>query len=367
MLAYRSKTLLPLYDPTNSRDHAPVVELADYNDDASFTTTADCRATTLVQARSLLQECEAGIHTEAEWRKRPSHPPLAGLTPRVEATRWSALDTAVREVGAETSANQHVVKIVLRSMTLRLEIAGKTVHDGAVVPGTLHVTEPGAPARGLFRGPYDILHLHVPNELIAECTRSMDLEPRSGPALPWTLGLVQDPTVERLGRALLTADQIGGAFRPLYADCLGVAIVTRLLSHTGAGSASAGRASAGLPKWRLRRAIDLIEARLGEPVTLADMAAVTGLSRMHFAAQFKASTGLRPHEYLLRRRIERAQEMLLIADLAVVDVALSVGFQTQSHFTTTFARLVGRTPHAWRVAQFGRMSHSPAGGAGRNP
>ena len=72
---------------------------------------------------------------------------------------------------------------------------------------------------------------------------------------------------------------------------------------------------------------------------------------MHFAAQFKAATGLRPHEYLLRRRVERAQEMLAQTDMSVVDVALSVGFQSQSHFTVVFNRFVGHPPHAWRQSQ----------------
>jgi AraC family transcriptional regulator len=79
-------------------------------------------------------------------------------------------------------------------------------------------------------------------------------------------------------------------------------------------------------------------------VSLADMASEVGLTRMHFAAQFKAATGLRP-------RIERAQEMLVGTDMSLVDVALAVGFQTQSHFTTIFRRFVGQSPLAWRESR----------------
>jgi AraC-like DNA-binding protein len=85
-----------------------------------------------------------------------------------------------------------------------------------------------------------------------------------------------------------------------------------------------------------------------EPVSLTDVASSAGLTRMHFAAQFRAATRLRPHEYLLRRRIERAQEMLVGTGMSVVDVALSVGFQTRSHFTSVFKRYAGQTPRAWR-------------------
>jgi AraC-like DNA-binding protein len=81
---------------------------------------------------------------------------------------------------------------------------------------------------------------------------------------------------------------------------------------------------------------------------LSDLAAFAGLSRMYFAAQFRAATGVRPHEYLLRRRVERAQDLLSTSGQALVEVALSVGFQTQAHFTTVFKRFVGQTPHRWR-------------------
>jgi len=78
------------------------------------------------------------------------------------------------------------------------------------------------------------------------------------------------------------------------------------------------------------------------------MAAAAGLTRMHFAAQFRTATGLRPHDFVLQRRVERAQESLRNPELALVDVALSDGFQTQAHFTTVFKRFAGGTPHRWR-------------------
>jgi AraC-like DNA-binding protein len=115
----------------------------------------------------------------------------------------------------------------------------------------------------------------------------------------------------------------------------------------------------GLSKWRLKRATEFMAANLAEPITLADIAAATGLSRMHFAAQFRVATGLRPHEYLLKRRIERAQELLLSGRQPLVEIAFDVGFKTQAHFTTVFARFAGETPSAWRQHNYG-ISDSPA-------
>jgi AraC family transcriptional regulator len=144
---------------------------------------------------------------------------------------------------------------------------------------------------------------------------------------------------------------VGGSFGQLYADCIGIAIIAKLLASANR-VATAGRPRVGeLSQWRLKRAIDYFEAQLGKPVSLADVASSAGLTRMHFAAQFRAATGLRPHEYLLRRRIERAQEMLAGTAMPLVDIALSVGFQTQSHFTSVFKRYAGQPPRAWRESR----------------
>ncbi|WP_407113014.1 helix-turn-helix domain-containing protein [Bradyrhizobium sp. LMG 9283] len=83
-----------------------------------------------------------------------------------------------------------------------------------------------------------------------------------------------------------------------------------------------------LQKWRLKRVMQYIDDNPDAKVTLPQLTAVAGLSRMHVAAQFRAAVGMRPHDYLLKRRIERAQELLQRADVPLVEVALTVGFQT---------------------------------------
>jgi AraC family transcriptional regulator len=112
------------------------------------------------------------------------------------------------------------------------------------------------------------------------------------------------------------------------------------------------RRIAALADWRLKRAAIFIERHLAEPVTLSEIALAAGLTRMHFAAQFRVATGLRPREYLMRRRIERAQCLLAEGAISIVEVALSVGFQNQAHFSTVFRRFVGQTPARWRRLEF---------------
>ena len=104
-----------------------------------------------------------------------------------------------------------------------------------------------------------------------------------------------------------------------------------------------------LQKWRLRKVVEYIDSHLAAKIILSDLAAVAGLSQMYFASQFRMATGLRPHEFLLKRRIWRAEELLRNTTIPIVEIALAVGFQTQAHFTTVFARFVGHTPHRWRA------------------
>ncbi len=267
------------------------------------------------------------------------------------------------EFGAETTADCHVVKIVLRTLNIRFSVSGRTVQDGVTTPGMVHVTEPAVPARCLFRGPYDVLHLYVPNTLIAEYAR--DMPGQHAPVLRCEAVPRKDMILDSLGRALLEANRVGGSFGQTYADCISMAIVARLLgSANGVGTSERSRESSKLAPWRLKRAIDYVESRLDERISLAEVASSAGLTRMHFAAQFRAATGLRPHEYLLRRRIERAQEMLVGTGMSLVDVALSVGFQTQSHFTSVFKRYAGQAPRAWRESRDEQTGWSPRGTRG---
>jgi AraC family transcriptional regulator len=170
-----------------------------------------------------------------------------------------------------------------------------------------------------------------------------------------------DPIIERLSDALAATESADDRYTGICGDALRLAIVTRLLGLQSEAQhstkptgkvieGSAERQMGALQKWRLKRVVEYIDNHFSGKITLLDLAAVAGLSRMHFASQFRAATGFRPHEYLLRRRIQRAEELLRQSTMTLVEIALTVGFQTQAHFTTVFKRFVGDTPYQWRNA-----------------
>jgi AraC-like DNA-binding protein len=252
------------------------------------------------------------------------------------------------------SGSGFIVGIAIRQVNLIVFVPDQTSTNGSLddpsradlLTAASRVLPKGNVVRILDVGSNDLLHRFAKFRDQAGTDRCLLLDLRSS----------ADPAMEQLAGAFLKTDEMDGPVGDVYAGAIGLAIAARLLSHGGRCDPFQPKRSCGaLPKWRLKRVLEYVDANLGEPITLADLAAATTLSPMHFAAQFRMSTGVRPHEYLLRRRIERAQELLLQPGLSIVDIALTVGFQTQSHFTTVFKRFTGDTPDRWRRSSYGEL------------
>ena len=109
---------------------------------------------------------------------------------------------------------------------------------------------------------------------------------------------------------------------------------------------AAPQARGGLSAGAMRRVREHVEMHLSENTDLATLAAVAGLSMHHFARQFKQSSGVTPHYYLTKKRVERAQEMLAQTDLSLSEIAFAAGFSDQSHLARHFRYMVGTTPRA---------------------
>ena len=104
------------------------------------------------------------------------------------------------------------------------------------------------------------------------------------------------------------------------------------------------------PARHLLRAKDLADARFAEPLTVADLARAAGLSAAHFSREFRATFGESPHSYLLTRRLERAAALLRNTDRSVADICMTVGLSSVGSFTTSFTRLYGKSPTAYRAS-----------------
>ena len=158
---------------------------------------------------------------------------------------------------------------------------------------------------------------------------------------------VADPALEAFVQALLCPSEALQVLRGYYTDALHETLLTRL-AQLRANDAAGEQKVRRLQKWRLRRVLAFIDANIDKRITLDVLAQVAGMSRMYFAAQFRAAIGQSPRDYLTFRRICLAKRMLRDPARSIVDIAMDVGFQTQSHFTAVFKRTAGTTPARWR-------------------
>jgi AraC-like DNA-binding protein len=119
----------------------------------------------------------------------------------------------------------------------------------------------------------------------------------------------------------------------------------------GAHPATVGVAdgtSSELPACRLRRVTQYIQENLQRELRLAELSALVHMSPYHFARLFKRSAGVPPHKFLVRCRIDEARALLEARTVPIAEISRLVGFRTPSHFTTTFRRITGMTPSAFR-------------------
>jgi AraC-like DNA-binding protein len=156
---------------------------------------------------------------------------------------------------------------------------------------------------------------------------------------------------EALPRAFdLLADEMTGAGEPfpLFAEGWAmqalayVARTARPLSQIGAPE------KRGLAPWQLRRATEMFRSDLTENLKLQRVAEACRLSGSHFSRAFRTSTGLPPHRWVMRKRVERAQDLLVGSFVPLAEIALTCGFADQSHFSRVFRVIRGVSPGAWR-------------------
>jgi len=162
--------------------------------------------------------------------------------------------------------------------------------------------------------------------------------------------LDEDDVIPPLAEALLNLATHDDPSSSVLAESLGLALATYLVRQCATIDMRVQRHRGGVEPHTVRLLDQFIDARMDSPMSLHELAEMVGMSVSHFAHSFRQMTGVAPHQYVLRRRIERARNLLADPQLDVADVALRCGFSHQSHFSETFRRVVGATPRQYRVA-----------------
>jgi AraC family transcriptional regulator len=213
-----------------------------------------------------------------------------------------------------------------------------------ILPGNAHVHGANAPFWQRWLEPASILVVAIEPGFLSR--------PLSGPIaqnarIATEIG-VDDPILRQFGALFEHALKDGGSAGRAYAESLAAALVIHLAHRATPGSRDNPPVRGGLAPAILRRVIDYIHANLAKDLGLAELADLAGLNPYHFAHAFKAATGMPPHRYIIGLRVHRARELLIDRRLSIADVALAVGFSSQSHFTLNFRRITGTTPARYR-------------------
>ena len=156
-----------------------------------------------------------------------------------------------------------------------------------------------------------------------------------------------DPRLMALAELIAAECENPEPLHDLYGDGLTLSLLINVLQLRGPQP----RRRSELAAWQLRRAVDYIEENCLRTIRLEELASLTGLSQSHFSHAFKASTGLPPHQWQTRARLERAKQLLLKGDTPLTNVAVETGFADQAHFTRVFRKNVGITPASWKRSQ----------------
>ncbi|HYW71854.1 MAG TPA: helix-turn-helix transcriptional regulator, partial [Pyrinomonadaceae bacterium] len=269
------------------------------------------------------------------------------LDPRYSIDYWRAAKFEWRD---QTSPDYRV--FFLLDGTLDLAIAG---HPEQVISPSVLLLDPSVTAtgKGQLR---EVLAVNLAAQMVVDCALRMRLV-SSETAVVFPRRLLRgEEKLSQLGQALAAEVAMEDVGREIVIAALIEQLLVHLLRHhsTMRRSSELELSRVGLIDRRIRRAAELMQARLDEDLTLKDIAAASYLSPFHFSRLFKKLTGTTPLAYLGSQRIARARLLLAQSDLSITQIAAQVGYGSGSHFTKAFRQATGLTPKQFRAAVISR-------------
>lgn len=247
----------------------------------------------------------------------------------------------------------HTVNLRLGGTGRVLTRLGGRAWERPLVAGLVEVFEGGEPLEWALEGTIsDNVNVLLGRDFVGRVASEAGVEPDRVEVLDALNA--RDPVAERILRLLFDEVRSGGLGGELYVQGLATALAVHLLrEHSSLGRAGGRRVRSepegGLSRRELRTALDHIGDNLTTGgLSLEELAGVANLSQRHFSRLFTEATGLSPHQYVVRERVERAKDLLSETDLPVGEVALRCGFAHQGHLARHFVRLVGVSPARFR-------------------
>jgi len=241
---------------------------------------------------------------------------------------------------------EHFLHVVLRG-TVKYEVntRGRNLRFTSR-PGTIFLLPRGTVDEVNWAGPTHrmavAIHPRLLTNALDETTHGSDIELKEH----WDL---IDRHISALLQEMAADLEEGSPAGTIYGESLANALAVYLLKRHTVRRFTPVVYKGGLPGYRLNRVLDYIANNLETNISLAQLAAVAGMSPHYFSELFKQSTGRAPHHYVLLHRIERAKQQLRDPKRSIIEAGLDAGFQNSSHFARMFRKLEGTTPSKFRT------------------
>lgn len=213
--------------------------------------------------------------------------------------------------------------------------------DTHSIPGCATIVPSGMLTGWLVDGELDVVALSVSSELLKNAPHADQFS-----KMPFAF---TDPLGVALTRQILSELYAPHAEeREAYVS----AMVNALKAHILSGAPAQGNAldipTSDFSAYRLHKVMNEVLARPEEDHSLERMAAIAGVTPSHFCRVFKKATGISPHQYVMKARLDRAQQMLVQSDMTLAALSEALGFTSQSHFSRAFRAYAGRSPSEFR-------------------
>ncbi len=281
---------------------------------------------------------------ENAWQQIFPHPPLLSSN-RAE---WGGINfDCHRQPACEISENyfqQHSIAIYLGDNGAKLSASGHWQSQGAI-SGDIYLFPACHSMKLEWDREVEFIEIYLEPTVIDGIASEL-LDGSGVEMIPQFK--FRDPLIYQIGLMLRSEVEVGEPGSRIFAESIAAALSVHLVRRYSLRKPKIQEFTGGLPKYKLIAAVEYIHENLDRELSLAEIAGTVQMSSHYFATLFKQSTGLAPHQYITKCRIEKAKILLAKRDLSIVEICLEVGFQSQSHFTKVFRKGTGTTPKVYR-------------------
>ncbi|QBF31466.1 AraC family transcriptional regulator [Thalassococcus sp. S3] len=262
---------------------------------------------------------------------------------------WRCEDPGDRLLTSDLPADMLVLSLHTTAVACAdVQVDGKLCFEGQLNPLSWMIVPSDGKPQAVTRGAFALMHVYVPAQALRTTAEAYDLSLRLSQQQLCRHGQFADARLARTCQNLMQVASGDDSLRQLEIDALSHAIVSDLIATLQESAPSLGAEQ--LSARQKRHVTEYIEAHLGDPIQLDDLAAAAGLSRYHFARAFKVAFGQSPMREVQQRRLMRAAQMLDQGDQSICEVAMDCGFSDQAHLSRSFRKLFDQTPRQYRSA-----------------